>query len=87
MLIRKINHAFNHKLFDKIIYIKTSPSKCLERINKRNRTEESSIKLDYLEKCNKYHNEWLENINNITIDGHDSIDIVRNKVIDILDNL
>ena len=72
---------------NKIIYIKTSPSKCLERINKRNRTEESSIKLDYLEKCCKYHNDWLDNIDNTTIDGHDSIDIVRNKVIDILDNL
>ena len=72
---------------DKIIYIKTSPSKCLERINKRNRSEEISIKIDYLEKCSKYHDDWLDNINNTTIDGHDSIDIVRNKVIDILDNL
>ena len=32
---------------DLIIYIKTSPDKCLERINKRNRIEENSIKLDY----------------------------------------
>jgi deoxyguanosine kinase len=72
-----------------IIYIKTSPTKCLERINIRNRSEESNIKTDYLEKCNKYHNDWLNNdINNIIIiDGHDSIDIIRNKVLNILDEI
>jgi deoxyadenosine/deoxycytidine kinase len=72
---------------NKIIYIKTSPSKCLERINKRKRSEESSIEIEYLEKCNKYHDDWLNNIDNIMIDGHDSIDIVRNKIINILDSL
>jgi thymidylate kinase len=71
-----------------IIYIKTSPEKCLERINKRNRIEESSIKLDYLIKCNKYHDDWLYDNNNIIIiDGHDTIDIIRNKVIEIINNL
>ena len=73
---------------DLIIYIKTSPDKCLERINIRNRMEESNIKTEYLEKCNKYHNDWLNNDNNneiITINGHDSIDIIRNKVLNILE--
>ncbi len=73
-----------------IIYIKTSPEKCLERINKRNRVEENNINITYLEKCDKYHNNWLNNDdnNNITIiDGHDSIDIIRNKVLTILDNI
>ncbi len=76
---------------DLIIYIKTSPEKCLERINKRNRAEETNIKVDYLVKCNKYHDDWLNdiNINNkiIIIDGHNTIDFIRNKVIEILDNL
>jgi deoxyadenosine/deoxycytidine kinase len=73
---------------DLIIYIKTSPEKCLERINKRNRIEESSIKLDYLVKCNHYHDDWLNNIDDkkITIDGHDTIDNIRTKVINILNN-
>jgi deoxyguanosine kinase len=73
---------------DLIIYIKTSPDKCLERINIRNRMEESNIKTEYLEKCNKYHNDWLNNDNNneiITINGHDSIDIIRNNVLNILE--
>jgi len=74
---------------DLIIYIKTNPDKCLERINKRNRIEENSIKLDYLEKCNKYHDDWLKMLNEniITIDGHKSVDTIRNEVIEIINNL
>jgi deoxyadenosine/deoxycytidine kinase len=74
---------------DLIIYIKTSPEKCLERINKRNRSEEMNIKLDYLVKCNKFHDDWLSenNQNKITIDGHDTIDIIRSNVIDILNKI
>jgi deoxycitidine kinase len=73
---------------DSIIYIKTSPEKCLERINKRNRVEESSIKLNYLEKCNKYHDDWLHNYKNIIIiDGHQSVDTIKNEAIKIINNL
>jgi deoxyadenosine/deoxycytidine kinase len=71
-----------------IIYIKTNPDKCLERINKRNRIEENSIKLDYLVKCDKYHNDWLNNNNNIImIDGHNTIDIIRDTVLNILNEI
>jgi deoxyadenosine/deoxycytidine kinase len=71
-----------------IIYIKTSPDKCMERINIRNRTEESNIQYEYLEKCDKYHNDWLLENNNIKIiDGHDTINNIREKVINILNKL
>jgi deoxyadenosine/deoxycytidine kinase len=72
---------------DIIIYIKTNPDKCLERINKRNRTEESTIKLEYLEKCDKFHNDWLDNHNYgkiIVIDGHQSIENIRKDVLKVL---
>lgn len=46
---------------DGIIYVKTSPKKCLERIVKRSRVEENSIPLEYLEELDNRHNEWLEN--------------------------
>jgi deoxyadenosine/deoxycytidine kinase len=67
---------------DYIIYIKTSPEKCLERINKRNRSEESNISIDYLIKCDKFHNDWLESSSTkmITIDGHESIEEIKIKV-------
>ncbi len=73
---------------DKILYIKTSPNKCLERINKRNRSEESTIKLSYLDKCHSYHENWLKDCDNITtIDGHNSIDNIRENVIEFIKNL
>ena len=53
-----------------IAFIKTNPNICLERINKRNRNGES-IDIEYLNKCNTYHNNWLDNCNNvITFDGN-----------------
>jgi len=73
---------------DKIIYISATPEKCLERINKRNRVEEEGIKLNYLTKCHNYHNDWLDGVSNkITIDGHNSVNNIRNQVIDIINNL
>lgn len=48
---------------DGIIYVKTSPEKCLERIKTRSRSEEDSIPLDYLIDLHKRHDEWLCNWN------------------------
>ncbi len=87
------NYWFNTfkevSMVDLIVYIKTSPAQCLERINIRNRVEESNIKLEYLEKCNKYHNDWLNESNNkiLIIDGHNTVDMIRNKVTNILNDL
>lgn len=61
------NHWFNwlEKKFkptpDGIIYIRCTPEKCLERINKRSRDEENTISLDYIKKLHTYHEEWLQN--------------------------
>jgi deoxyadenosine/deoxycytidine kinase len=72
----------------KIIYIKATPEKCLERIAKRNRVEEEGIKLEYLSKCHNYHTEWLHNNNIvITINGHDTVNNIRNKVIEIINTI
>jgi len=52
------------------IYLKSDSKVCLERIKKRNRIEESSITIDYLNKLNDYHDEWLlkdDNRNNVII--------------------
>lgn len=46
-----------------IIYVKTSPVKCKERINKRNRSEEDNIPLEYLKELDDRHNNWLFNWN------------------------
>jgi len=64
---------------NKIIYMKTNPNKCLERISKRSRLGEELIKVDYLEQCDKYHEEMIFGENKIcnellVLDGN--IDIV-----------
>jgi len=41
------------------IYLKCDTNVCLERIQKRGRTEEKGITIDYLNDLNKYHDEWL----------------------------
>ena len=42
-----------------LIYLRTDPEICMERIMRRNRTGEEGIKLSYLEKLHKLHEEWL----------------------------
>jgi deoxyadenosine/deoxycytidine kinase len=42
-----------------IIYVKTSPEKCYERIHKRARQGEEVIPLAYLTSCDEYHNNFL----------------------------
>ena len=46
---------------DSIWWINTKPEECLRRIAKRNRIGEDKIPLAYLEKCHKYHCDWLMN--------------------------
>jgi deoxycitidine kinase len=46
---------------DGIIYVKCSPEKCMDRINKRGREEETNISLDYLTDLHKYHEDWINN--------------------------
>jgi deoxyadenosine/deoxycytidine kinase len=52
-----------------IIYVKTTPETCMERVNLRNRKGES-IPLSYLSNCHSYHENWLTNKRNVlVIDG------------------
>jgi deoxyadenosine/deoxycytidine kinase len=44
---------------DLILYLRTSPEKCLERIKKRGRVEERPITLKYLKQLHDAHELWL----------------------------
>lgn len=46
---------------EKIIYIRTTPEIVLQRIEKRARKGEY-IPIEYLRKCNDYHEEWIKTI-------------------------
>uniref|UniRef100_A0A6C0D7R5 Deoxynucleoside kinase domain-containing protein n=1 Tax=viral metagenome TaxID=1070528 RepID=A0A6C0D7R5_9ZZZZ len=67
----------------KIIYVKTDPEICYERISKRSRTGEDCIPIDYLKKCDYYHDDMMstkyKNHQNILIDGN--VDIYTDETI------
>jgi deoxyadenosine/deoxycytidine kinase len=42
-----------------VVYIRTTPNVAHERVKKRAREGESIIELEYLERCNEYHENWL----------------------------
>ena len=77
--IEEIDYLIYNKWFDNfideinisgLIYIKTSANVAFNRVVKRNRKGES-IPIEYLEKCNEYHNDWIEscNLKKIIFDG------------------
>ena len=56
-----------------LVYIRTDPNICMERIARRNRKGEDAISLGYLEMCNNYHEKWIlnKNVNHkMIIDGN-----------------
>jgi len=44
---------------DLIVYLRTTPETALERVKKRNRSEEAGISLDYLTELHNLHEDWL----------------------------
>lgn len=95
-----INHQIYLQWFDsfieefpvqKIIYVKTEPTICHNRIHIRNRNGENNIPLDYLTSCENYH-EYMLNKNSaecvchiqLILDGNNNIyeknDILSNWI-------
>lgn len=45
-----------------IIHVNTDPTTCYNRIKTRGREGEDKININYLRRCDLYHNRWLENV-------------------------
>jgi len=90
--IEDVNYQIYCKWFDTfvkdypisgIIYVKTDPEICHDRVAKRSRLGESSIPLGYLTSCDKYHNDMLNiekqivSKNQLVLD--DNVDIFYKK--------
>lgn len=46
---------------DGIIYLRTTPEKCMERMQQRGRNEETGVPIEYLNELHNYHEQWFEN--------------------------
>jgi len=80
---------FNESLqIDHVIYLKTDPTKSFERVNKRARSEEKEMQLDYLKELHNKHEDWLDNSQNVlTLNGNIDFetnnelkDLILNKI-------
>jgi len=63
---------------DNIIYIKTNPDVCYNRILKRARNGENNISLDYLQLCDTYHNNMVDILQCDKIVLNGNVDIYEN---------
>lgn len=71
---------------DGFIYLKTSPEICFSRLTKRNRREESSVPLEYLENLSFNHDDWLIRKNGITPKEYTNIPVLLlDRNLDIFD--
>lgn len=76
-----------------IIYVRTSPGVCFERMKARSRNEETSVDFKYIEQLHKLHEQWLLSTNRfkvVIIDGNlcqnDIVSEYR-RVMDIINEL
>lgn len=59
---------------EEIVYLKTSPEVCYERVEKRKRPGENELSIDYLNVCHKYHETWLNEKDILCINGDSDIE-------------
>ena len=75
-----------------IVYLRTDPKSCYDRMKKRNRTEEDNVTLEYLKKIHDYHEELL--IHNqqllpcpvIVMNANKTVEEVKEKFINFIDH-
>lgn len=89
--IEDVNFKIYRKWFDTfaldfpiagIIYVKTRPEICHQRIIKRSRTGEDGIPLEYLQNCNNYHEHMMSLMTSAPcLELNGDIDIYDNKEI------
>lgn len=72
-----------------ILFVNTNPEECMNRIQIRNRTEESNVELNYLIDCHNKHIKWIENENSniVYINGHQNKENMKKDVLHFVNNI
>lgn len=66
----------------KIFYLRTPAAVCLERIAQRGRSEEAAISLEFLERIETLHDDWLfEHDNIIVLNGSQPVETLVEEVL------
>lgn len=81
-IYRKWFHTFAQDFpIDAFIYVNTMPTNCFDRVNKRSRTGENNIPLEYLQNCHSYHEQMIDKFHNVLqIDGNVDINDKHNEM-------
>lgn len=81
------NHYIQRLEYDGFIYLNILPEKCLERINIRNREEETKISIDYLSSLHLKHQNWLnlETKDKLSLEDNYTLDTIDEAVQKVLD--
>ena len=81
------NHYIHSFEYDGFIYLNALPERCLERINTRNRGEETSISIDYLNSLHEKHQRWLdgERKDKLYLEDNYTLDTIDEAVQRVLD--
>lgn len=85
---------FKARVLQGIIYLQVDPKVCFTRLQKRSREEEkSTVSLDYLEKLNARHDEWLiakrenNNFKLLIVDGNCEFEENPNRQLEIISQI
>ena len=68
---------------DLYVYLKVSPTTCLERVRARNRPEERNVDINYLSALHSYHQSWLDQGSITNFRGEQTEVIVVDADVDI----
>lgn len=76
---------FDNKV-DEIIYVKSDPDLCFSQLQKRGRSEETDIKIDYLKSLHELHEKWIQSLKDVkvTVINQESYD---SDVANLVENL
>ena len=84
-IYQKFYKEFSDEIgLDGIVYIDADADVCKQRVEKRSRQGEDGIPLEYLQKCKKYHDDWMADEHmalkiktnqNVTYDPEDRNDV------------
>lgn len=88
------DHFAEDCALQRVVYVRTDPEICHDRIAKRSRSGEEGIPLEYLQECHRYHEAMLDKTRDdcvcyeqLLIDGNKDIHTNKDNLQDMIDTV